>query len=174
MNHFIRLATPDDISAIAALIPVSAYALQANHYSKELIEAALGPVFAVDELLVEDQTYFVAVADGEIVGCGGWSKRDRPYGGNQGSGRLLDPSNESASIRAFFDHPNFARRGIGSAIMNASERDAKAAGFNSLTLVATLTGELLYSRFGFDVVERIEIKASKGFTMPVVRMSKQL
>ena len=174
MIFSIRLANVADIPAIDELIPISAHALQSNDYSKELIEAALGPIFAVDEVLIEDQTYFIAEREGEIVGCGGWSKRDRPYGGNQGSGRLLDPKGEPASIRAFFVHPDFARQGIGSAIMRESEAAAKEAGFRKLTLVATLTGEPLYARFGVEVTERTEIKAQGNLKMSVVRMSKQL
>ncbi len=174
MIFTLRLATKNDIPAIAELIPVSAHGLQADDYSPELIEAALGPIFAVDELLIEDQTFFVAEAEGKIVGCGGWSKRDRLYGSNQGSGRYLDPSREPASIRAFFVHPDFARRGIGAAIMRASEIAAKSEGFKMLTLVATLTGVPLYAHFGFKETEAAEIDASNGLRMPVVRMSKQI
>ena len=174
MTFNLRLATKEDIPDIAELIPVSAHGLQSDVYSPELIEAALGPIFAVDELLIEDQTYFVTEAEGKVVGCGGWSKRDRPYGNNQGSGRQLDPSREPASIRAFFVHPDFARQGIGAGIMRASEAAAKSEGFKMLTLVATLTGEPLYSKFGFIETERLEIIASAELRMPVVRMCKQL
>ena len=148
--------------------------MQIDHYGTDLIDAAIGTIFAVDQALIQDETYFVAEVDGVIVGCGGWSKRDRPYGASLGSGRVLDPSSEPASIRAFFVHPDFARQGIGTAIMQASESAASAAGFTSLTLVATLTGEPLYSRLGFDEVERFDIDARGGLTMPVVRMLKRL
>jgi len=48
----------------------------------------------VDPTLLVDGTYFVLEANGEIVACGGWSKRDKLYTGSGDSNedaRLLDP-----------------------------------------------------------------------------------
>lgn len=36
----------------------------------------------LDMQLVEDATYFVHEADGEIVACGGWSRRNKLYTGS--------------------------------------------------------------------------------------------
>lgn len=174
MSFSLRMARPDDIEALERLIPASARALQAQHYSQDLIEAALGPIFAVDPILIEDGTYFVAESEGEIVACGGWSKRNRPYGSSTESAELLDPNRDPAHIRAFFVHPDFARRGIGSAIMGASEQAASQAGFTQLELVATLTGEPLYARFGFSVQSRYDIPTATNERMPVVKMAKVL
>ena len=172
MNFSIRPARLSDIPELEALIPLSAKILQAEHYSQALIEAALGPIFAVDSQLIEDETYFVAEAEGRIVGCGGWTKRNRPYGGNGGN-TLLDPDKDAAVIRAFFVHPDFARRGIGKALMQASEQAAVSAGFSQIDMVATLTGELLYSKFGYEVSDRYTIPTSTDEHMPVVKMSKR-
>jgi len=46
----------------------------------------------------------------ENVACGGWSKRQTLFGGDQYAGRedsLLDPARDAAKIRAFFVHPNW-------------------------------------------------------------------
>ena len=84
------------------------------------MEAALGSVFGVDRQLIRDGTYFVVEHDGTIVGCGGWSRRRKRFGSDaiaQSEDQLLDPKHDAARIRAFFVHPEFARRGIARAIL---------------------------------------------------------
>lgn len=173
----LRQATGRDVTAIEALIPLSVRGLQAAYYSPAQIEAALGPVFAVDRQLIQDGTYYVAEAGGELVGCGGWSRRRSLYGG-EGSrdveDALLDPIREAARIRAFFVHPRWALRGIGRSLLDACERAAGRAGFRVLDLVATLAGEPLYSRSGYTIVERYDIPLPGGLSLPVVRMSRKL
>jgi GNAT superfamily N-acetyltransferase len=157
------------------LIRVSSRALQAPYYSEEQIEAALGPIFAVDRQLIRDGTYFVVEQRAAIVGCGGWSKRKAFYGGNSRSEveePVLDPRFDAARIRAFFVHPAWARRGIGRAILGTCEETIKAAQFLKADLVATLAGEPLYAAAGYAVEERCEIRMTNGLTLPVVRMSK--
>jgi GNAT superfamily N-acetyltransferase len=174
-NWSLRLAEDPDVSAIAALIPISARALQAPFYSPDQIDAALGPVFAVDRQLIRDRTYFVVEADGVVVGCGGWSRRGSLFGGDEGrgdEGPLLHPVADAARVRAFFVHPGWARRGIASAIMAACERAIIEAGFRRVEIVATLAGEPLYRRFGYEVRERFELPLQGGLVLPVVRMGR--
>jgi GNAT superfamily N-acetyltransferase len=171
----IRIATNDDIPALEVLIPLSVRTLQAPYYSSTQREAALGPVFGVDRQLIRDGTYFVAVAGKEIVGCGGWSRRDSHYGSDSArtsEDRLLDPARDPARIRAFFVHPGWARRGIGREILLLCEEAIAAAGFRKATMVATLAGEPLYARFGYAEEERFEIRLATGGMLPVVRMGK--
>jgi hypothetical protein len=112
----VRLARGEDASAIELLIPVSVRILQSSHYSGAQIEGALGSLFGVDHQLLSDCTYFVAEHKGQIVGCGGWSKRTTLFGGDamktEGDTELT-PGCDSARIRAFFVHPAWARCGIG-------------------------------------------------------------
>src|SRR2546430_15786586 len=98
-------------------------------------------------MLIEDGTYFVAETDDTLIGCGGWSKRKTLFGGDQFSNRdagLLDPRLETAKIRAFFVHPNFARQGIGRAILDRCAAAATHHGFISLELMASLPGVEFY------------------------------
>lgn len=173
-----RLAQANDVPALEELIPLSVRTLQAAYYTPAQIEAALGPVFGVDRQLIADGSYFVAEHDGRIVGCGGWSKRKSLFGGDADrSGHedhLLDPARDAARIRAFFVHPQWARRGIGRAILAACETAIRAAHFSDVELVATLAGEPLYTAFAYDVVERYEITMPRGLRLPVVRMHKRL
>jgi N-acetylglutamate synthase-like GNAT family acetyltransferase len=141
------------------------------------MEAALGPVFGVDRQLVRDGTYFVVEHDGQIVGCGGWSKRNSLYGsdsGRPGEDAELDPQGDPARVRAFFVHPAWARRGIGRSILVACERAIIEAGFRTVDIVATLAGEPLYASFGYAVIERFDIAIAGGLSLPVVRMSKSM
>ena len=173
----LRLAHEEDVSALEALIPLSVRALQSTYYSLAQIEAALGPVFGVDRQLIRDGTYFIAEQDGVIIGCGGWSKRRALYGGDRSRERedeLLDPERDAARVRAFFVHPDWARRGIGRSIMAACERTIRESGFSTVDIVATLAGEPLYALFGYAVVERYEIAMVSGMSLPVVKMNKVL
>lgn len=172
-----RLAREDDIPALEALIPVSVRTLQAPCYSSAQIETALGPVFGVDRQLIRDGTYFVVESGSEIVGCGGWSKRRSLYGSDRHRAEPdaeLDPARDAARVRAFFVHPQYARRGIGRSLMAACERAIRAAGFRTVDIVATLAGEPLYASFGYTEVERCEIALAGSLSLPVVRMTRRL
>jgi GNAT superfamily N-acetyltransferase len=172
-----RLARESDVPSLEALIPLSVRTLQAPHYAPRQMEAALGPVFAVDRQLIRDGIYFVVERDGVIVGCGGWSRRRSLCGGDAGreqADEQLDPRRDAARVRAFFVHPEWARRGIGRSIMIACELAIVEAGFSRVELVATLAGEPLYASFGYAVAERFEIKMTGGLSLPVVRMKKSL
>ena len=157
------------------LIRLSSRTLQAAFYSAEQIEAALGPIFAVDQQLIRDGTYFVVEREGTIVGCGGWSKRKAFYGGDSGpriEEPVLDPHFDAARIRAFFVHPSWARRGIGRTILVACEKAIQTAQFLKADLVATLAGEPLYAAAGYAVEERYGIPIGNELSLPVVWMSK--
>jgi N-acetylglutamate synthase-like GNAT family acetyltransferase len=173
----IRLATMDDVPALRSLIDRSVRELQAGDYSPEQIAGALGTVFGVDTRLIADGTYFVAEVDGQMAGCGGWSKRKTLFGSDRAAVRdddLLDPLVDAAKIRAFFVHPDWARRGVGTEILEACERAAQQAGFTRFELGATLTGERLYSARGYVELERIEVPLANGVTLTVIRMAKSI
>lgn len=173
----LRLARVADIPALQQLIAQSVRQLSAGYYTPEQIESALVHVLGIDTQLITDGTYFVVELDGQIVGCGGWSKRKTLFGGDQmkaGEDNLLDPTSEPARIRAFFVHPDFARRGIGKQIITACERAATAAGFRQLELAATLPGEPMYVAAGYEAVERWGHRLPDGVVLPLVRMKKLL
>lgn len=171
----LRLATLDDVEALARLIEVSVRELQAGDYSAAQIEGALGSVFGVDRRLILDGTYFVLEAHGEIKACGGWSPRKTLFGSDDGPGRedqLLDPAVDAARVRAFFVHPRAARQGLGARLLLACEAAAAAAGFRKTELGATLTGERLYRRMGYAETRRTFEPLPNGETLEVVRMEK--
>ncbi len=173
----IRLATPDDVSSVAALISESVRGLSDPYYSARQIESGLAYIFGPDTQLIRDGTYFVVESGDRIVGSGGWSRRRTLYGGDQsksGEDPLLDPAKEPARIRAFFVHPLWARRGIGRRLLNACVEAARAAGFRALELVATLPGEPFYRAFGFEETARYDIRLPDGEGLPVVHMQRSI
>jgi hypothetical protein len=171
----IRLCTMSDVPAVEELIPISVRGLQNRHYSQEQMDGALGTVFGVDTQLIRDGTYFVAEAESCVVGCGGWSKRKTLFGSDSaktGEDLILDPSKDAARIRAFFTHPSWSRCGIATEILKRSETAAFTAGFHRIEIVATLTGEAFYQRFGYLVFERCDVPLPNGYQLPVVKMIK--
>jgi len=176
VNFEIRIATPADCETIQQLIAISARELSRGYYSEEQASAALKSVYGVDSMLIEDGTYFVAVADDIIIGCGGWSKRKTLFGGDQFSNRnatVIDPRFEAAKIRAFFVHPNFARQGIGRAILDRCEVEAARKGFISLELMSTLPGVEFYIACGYAATDQIFYDAA-GVALEFVPMKKAL
>ena len=175
----LRVATVEDMAGLRELIEASVRGLQARDYSAAQIEGALGTVFTIDSQLIADGTYFVVLTEkGELAGCGGWSFRKTLYGGDQQveaiESERLDPEVDAARIRAIFVHPKFARKGVGSMILTASEKAAAAQGFKRLVMGSTLTGLALYWKRGYREMARIAVPVGNGERITVVRMLKEL
>lgn len=171
----VRPATRADVPVIEELIARSARALSDGYYAPTQVESLLRFVFGTDTQLIQDGTYFVAERDGHLVGAGGWSRRRTLFGGDRMKDRedpLLDPHAEPARIRAFFVDPGVARQGVGRRLFDECRSAAAAAGFSTLTLVATLPGEPLYQALGFEVTERFQLQLPDGVDVPVARMSR--
>ena len=139
MNFTFRKATVGDTEKLENLIEISAKVINATYYSESEINAALGNAWTVDNQLIFDKTYWIAEnIDGEIIGCGGWNKRNLLFGKNDypnSSKNELNPKVEAARIRAFFVHPNFTRKGIGKELLQKYEFEAQESGFKSLKFV---------------------------------------
>jgi len=176
--HF-RLATTDDIARIGSLIEASVRGLSTQEYSLSQIDQALGTWLGLDTQLIADGTYFAvepAARPGVLAACGGWSRRRTPYGSDHRPGRddaLLDPRKEAAKIRAFFVHPAWARRGIGSRLLEMCEAAARNEGFTRCEMGATLPGVPLYRKHGYVEGERVELPLANGETLPIVKMEKE-
>jgi GNAT superfamily N-acetyltransferase len=128
-------------------------------------------------VLIDDRTYYVHEADGEIVACGGWSRRNRLHAGAgeaDDDDRLLDPRTEPARVRAMFVRRDWTRRGLGRAILESCERAARAEGFTTLALMATLPGEPLYRAYGFVETGRVIVRAPDGVELAGVAMTRPI
>jgi len=175
MRTVIRLAELEEADALRDLIEASIRGLQSGDYTPAQIEGALGTVLGLDTQLIADGTYFIVEVEGHLAACGGWSRRRTLFGSDHGPGRedaFLDPLTDAAKIRAFFVHPDFARRGIGTRLLEASEQAARDEGFTRFEMGATLTGVPLYLLRGYREVERVEVPLKNGEFLPVVKMVK--
>jgi GNAT superfamily N-acetyltransferase len=182
-SYTIRHATLADKPALTVLIDASVRELSREEYTSAQIEAALATVFGVDTELINDSTYFVIETTAttetahEIAACGGWSRKKTLFGGDQFATRVsenLDPTHDAARIRAFFVHPDHARRGLGRMLLEHCERAARAEGFTALELMGTLPGVKLYREYGFVAGEPIQHDAGGGVMIEFVPMRKEM
>ncbi len=177
-----RLATENDLPAIRALMDLAI----AEHLKAFLDPAQVElskSIMGLDTQLIADRTYFL-VEEGQnsgemrLAGCGGWSRRATLYGGDhstsQRNAALLDIAKDAARVRAMYTHPDFARRGVGRLILDLCETAARDAGFRSVELMATMSGEPLYRACGYTDIQRITAASKDGVDVPGVRMGKAL
>jgi GNAT superfamily N-acetyltransferase len=173
----LRLARPAEADAIDALMKASTADLFPAYYNEAQTAASVQFIASVDRTLIADGTYFVLEADGGLVACGGWSRRDKLYTGS-GEGaddaRLLDPAREPARVRAMFVRADWTRRGLGTRILDACETAARAEGYRRLALVATLPGVPLYQRCGFVATTETEVRMPDGTSIAALAMEKLL
>lgn len=167
----------DDVAAIERVMRESLIGLGRRTYDDRQIASSLEHVAHIDRHLIADGTYFVAMDGDEVVGCGGWSRRGKLYAGSAAQGgedRLLDPATEPARVRAMFVVPSHARQGIGRAILQRCEDEARAAGFEAVELMAMLSGKEMYAACGYEPVEDVEPPLADGTPLPLTRMRKNL
>lgn len=166
-----RLATMADEPALRRLIYLATQRLQSGFLTPDQVAASHG-FMGLDTRLIADSTYFLVERASSLAGCGGWSRRETPYGHDGTPGRndrLLDPTTEPARIRAMFTHPDHARQGVGRLILALCEAAALAEGFGELELSSTLAGAPLYHAYGFQDVARFEDRG-----VPLITMRKPL
>ena len=170
-----RLASRSDLNALRALMNAAITELQKPFLDERQIVSSR-TIMGLDTQLIDDGTYFVVEADGEIAGCGGWSRRATLYGGDQTPGRsaaLLDPATDAARTRAMYTHPNHTRKGVGRLILSLCEASAAAEGFTRMELMATMAGVPLYRACGYEPLEHV-VDDRGGVGVPLLRMGKSL
>jgi GNAT superfamily N-acetyltransferase len=173
----LRLARLEEADAIDALMKASTRDIFPTVYTAEQTASALRYVAVIDAALIEDGTYYVFEAGGQLVACGGWSKRAKLYSGSgdaEGDDRLLDPATEAAHVRAMFTRPDWTRRGLGRRILETCEAAARAEGFRIMTLGATLPGLPLYEAFGFRRTGTDDVIMPDGVPLACVWMDKPI
>src|SRR3954454_24835416 len=172
-----RRAVASDAPAISALMEQSIRAIFPAYYDAEQVESSVRYIGHLDTQLIDDGTYFVHEEDGEIVACGGWSRRNKLFAGAGDADddhRLLDPTTDAARVRAMFVRGDWTRRGLGRAILDACEDAARGEGFSELVLGATLAGAPLYRAYGFEEVGVLSVEMPDGVRVDVISMKKAI
>jgi len=176
MDFKYRLANLEDIPAIKGLMEQSITGLLGNYVNEEELEASFESM-GLDDQLILDKTYFLIDFEGKLVGCGGWSNRKTLFGGNHTPNRsndFLNPNDDAAKIRAMYTHPDWARKGIGTFILDLAEKEASNAGFKRFELMATLSGIHLYKARGYKIDDEIIYKSKKSNSVKMFKMTKLL
>jgi GNAT superfamily N-acetyltransferase len=172
-----RVARYTDVPVLTALIDASVRRLSAGYYTDAQITSSLAYVFGVDSSLIHDHSYYVLEQRGVLVAAGGWSDHQTLFGGDQfqhrGEGRL-DPATSPARIRAFYVHPDHARRGYAKRLLGVCSAAAERAGFSRLSLMSTLPGEPLYRALGFVPEAGVDYAMPDGTTLPLIPMTKAI
>jgi GNAT superfamily N-acetyltransferase len=168
-----RVATAEDENQLREVMDAAIEELQRGFLSEDQIESSRA-IMGIDHQLIADGTYYVIEHQGVIAGCGGWSRRATLYGSDTTPGRdprLLDPAVDAARVRAMYTAPAFARRGVGWLILELCERAAAAEGFTRLELMGTMSGQPLYTKYGFVPHQHVEDNRG-GAAVPLVKMEK--
>lgn len=97
----------------------------------------------------------VAEMDGTLVGIGALVVR-------------------GAELRACYVLPDAARRGVGTALVEAIEGMARERGLTHLRLQASLTAEPFYTALGYVAERRRKLRLAPGIAMAAVSMRKPL
>ncbi len=172
-----RRAVLADAPAIGELMRRSVRELFPRFYDARQTASAEVHVAVLDLALIEDGTYYVYEAQGEIVACGGWSRRNKLHAGRGAAAdddRRLDPRTEPARVRAMFVRGDWTRRGLGRAIIATCAQAAREEGFTTLALMATLPGVPLYRACGFRETGRTMVVAPDGVALEGVTMQRAI
>lgn len=166
----IREARPEDAEAIRTVHYDSITELGPAAYDSEQVDAWARGVESADYAAVDSEDYYVVVAEvgGDVRGFG--------------SLRLEVPDSDEASaegeVTGVYVHPSVARQGVGSAILAALERQARAHGIRSLGLSASLNAVPFYESHGYErvreCVHEFSSHESTGVEGRVVEMRKEL
>jgi GNAT superfamily N-acetyltransferase len=172
----IRPATVDDLGRIDALRQASVASLLLPGLEPSQ-QATMLESTPLDPALVHDGTYYVALVGGTLAACGGWSRRavlirtgPQPEAGED----LLDPAQEPAAIRAMYTHPDYARLGLASLVLAASETAARRSGFRRARLIATAPGRKLYEARGWSASAPFLLGRDRAGEVELAVMEKAL
>ncbi|TNC73061.1 GNAT family N-acetyltransferase [Rubellimicrobium roseum] len=160
----IRRATPEDISAVDALLARSYGPLLRADYPPSTLVLALPRMARAQPALFRFGRYFLAEEGRHLLGSGGWSI-EPPGGGATVSGL--------GHVRHVATDARAARRGVGRAIMGRVLEEAKGAGMERLSCLSTLTAVPFYAALGFREGPRVTL-AFGGAPFAAVEMECDL
>lgn len=163
-DYQVRVAKPEDAEALGRLLQASYTELMASAYDARSLAPALKLMTRVNSSLLVSGTYYVAEApNGDLPGCGGWT-REQP-----GTGII---EAHLGHIRHFAVHPAWVRRGIGAAIYAFCESAARAAGVTAFECYSSLNAERFYCALGFKRVREIDLELQPRVVLRAVFMRR--
>lgn len=180
----IREATAGDAEAIADVHAASIRELGREAYDDEQARAWLSNVHP-ERYPLEEPGFEIAVAERQGVGEGDDHNHacdgDSETAGDDivGFGLLdTDPSGvdepATGEIGAVYVHPDVARAGVGSAILEHLESAARDAGLEALTLTASRNAVDFYERRGYEALETVSLEMTEKVSLEAVQMRTSL
>jgi GNAT superfamily N-acetyltransferase len=154
-----------DGAEVTALLEASYTKQLEGAYSPQVLARALPMMTKANPRLLGSGTYYVAQADTQLVGCGGWSI-EAP-----GSGEIREGT---AHVRHFATHPDWLRHGIGRTLLLRCFSEATVAGINSLECHSTLVAINFYLATGFKVVGPMEMKLTADISIDGMLLRREL
>jgi len=147
----LRYATRADASAVADLQTAAARAFGPGHYTGDELDrwARERDPAAYD---FDDGVHVVAERDGDVVGWG-WVRPER------------------CEVSAVYVHPDHARDGLGTRLLDRLEAEAADDGCDALSLWASLPSVGFYDANGYERVRRVTLD-SGSTSLPCVVMRK--
>jgi N-acetylglutamate synthase-like GNAT family acetyltransferase len=165
MRFSLTVAGTNDAPAVSALLEASYPALLRPDYSAEILAAALPLLTRANPSLLASGTFYVAQADSQIVGCGGWSF-ERP-----GSGEVVAGLGH---IRHFATHPDWTRIGVGRALLSRCIQEATISGLDVLHCQSTLSAQEFYRKQGFVPLKTADVALAPNVVLAAVLMTLRL
>lgn len=166
----IRRAGRQDELALLDMQATSIRVLGRGCYDPELIRSFVAHVGTMDPALLDDGRYFVGELGDELAVCGGWSTRAE----RRSDLEWEAPVGPEPVLHAVYVAPLFVRLGLGRSIVETIEADILRAGFDSVTLSATLSAVPFYERLGFAAAGRKNLPLPDRRHFPCVTMRKTL
>jgi len=158
MDILIRVANRADMGALDLLYGRSYRKLLAADYPPSVLVIALPLITTAQPALIASGTYFVAEAEGELIGAGGWTLRAAGVG----------------DVRHVVTDARYVRRGVASGLFARIFETAQGAGITRMACTATRTAVPFYQAMGFVALGAIEMELRPGILFPAVQMARDL
>jgi len=172
----LRKAAPKDRDAVMRMQERSARTLGRAFYPAESLDSALRHIGTMDPDVIDEGHFYVAVdAENRIVGSGGWSRRIPGYdGGDKDPAAAGSCPHGTIFVRGVYVDPDWARRGVATAIMTNLEIEVAETGVPELVLTATLSGVPLYRALRYRAVRPKVLHFPDGNRFEALEMKKRL
>jgi GNAT superfamily N-acetyltransferase len=162
----IDISSVDDAPAVSDVLAASYSELMRPSYDTELLERALPAMTKANAKLLASGRYYVArLADGAVVGCGGWSL-ERPG--------TTETEPGTAHVRHFAVRPGWTGCGVGRRIYMACEEQSRSQAVVRFDVFASLNSEQFYMALGFRRLEEIGVAMGPGVVFPSVWMRRSI
>lgn len=170
IGYITRKASMAEAPEIRAMQERSMRALGTRIYSKAAVERFIEIVSTMDDAVIAEGHYFVAVTpEGQIIASAGWSRQAPPFAVETGGDR-----SGVGAVRSVFVDPHYAGRGVASTLMQVTEWDAIFHEVRRLGVVATLGAVPLCRRLGYAPVSASTFDLGDDTGFALVNMEKQL